>query len=523
MNIDEVKKKIRSLKYDSDEVDFAYRKVFVPTKSDEEKLQQLSFFPVFYDKKTDMLYFIYSDSSKLMDIKNYLNTRYPKLYETIQMPNVIVNSFVNHFLTEIQDVKLKEKTDIVIDDNAKIVQQANTMILDAIKKNTSDIHIEVFAHRAQVRFRINGIMTVYREMRPQEAVSLIRTFLNFAQLDVSDLVPPQDGMFQKIINGQRYSFRVNAIGVFTPTGYSTPTLVIRILYKNKSKKLENLGFEPAQLEAFEKMTMREGIIVITGPTGSGKTTTLYALLDHLDLSGRKVISVEDPPEIPSEKVTQIKIMPERNITWTTALQNALRMDPDILLVGEIRTREAAEIAMQAAITGHTVLTTIHTNGVESIVERFVQIAGKDSPTVNAQTLSYSLIGLVSQRLVKKIKYPVMVPIDNETKKKLELLGILNKVRNPYFAPDGTKTNELAFKGYDMSENGRTVIAEVVANDAEFIRVLRKEDPIIIREYLDTRENHITLVDHAIKKVNRGEISLLDVMPYIADAKVNSRH
>lgn len=515
-----IEKIISELRYDSPDVDYAYRKVFIPTKNDEKKLQELSLFPVYFDGDENgngVLYFIYGRPDKYVEIQNYLKTRVSKLYSLFREESAKVNSFITHFLTEIQDISFEKENTITGFTDARIVQMEHTVILDAIAKHASDIHIEIF-RKGQVRFRVNGMLRVYTEMSVSDAQSLIRTFLNDAQLDVSDLVTPQDGMFQKRVAGEIYSFRVNTIGVFTPTGYSVPTMVMRILYKNSNKKLENLGFEDSQLHNFKKMINREGIIVITGPTGSGKTTTLYALLDNLALNDKKVVSVEDPPEIASNKVTQIKIMPERGITWEKALQDSLRMDPDIILIGEIRSRKAAEIVMQAAITGHTVLTTIHTNGVESIVERFIQIAGKDSPTVNAQTLAYSLIGLVSQRLVKKIRAKVAVPLDTETRKKLSMLHILDKIKQPCMLPDGTVTDENTYKGYDMTANGRTVVAEVVNNNADFMRVLRKKDPSIIRQYLNSKKNHITLTDHAIMKVNRGEVSLFDIMPYIANTE-----
>jgi len=523
LSIDEIK----NIKYDSRETTDTFRKLKI-NKEYMERFKNLRFFPVYLDEDKDIIYFFTSAPQNIQEIRNFIRDHFYKDYRIVKVSDAILNSFLTHFDTDkrVKDVKIDIKNEVNVDES-NIKRLANSILADAIARHASDIHIEISDKLGTIKFRINGIMIKNMEVPISDAMSLIRSFLIDSQLNVSELVSPQDGMFQKEIDGEMYSFRVSTIGTFSGTGYSVPTLVIRILYRNASRKFETLGFSEYQLQQFRKMMNKEGIIIITGPTGSGKTTTLYSFLDSLDLSDKKVISVEDPPEIPSDKIVQIKIMPERNITWGTALRTALRQDPDIILIGEIRTKEAAETAIQAANTGHTVLTTIHTNGVESIVERFLQIAGKDNPSVTPETLSYTLTGLISQRLVKRIKVPVKVALDNETRKKLEDLNIIDYLKDKDFitAPNGSVIDPKAgvYKGYDMSQNGRTVIAEVIANNSDFIRVLRKKDPFIIRDYLDRLPNHVTLIKHAFEKVNRGEIYLNDIIKYIAEVQISSKN
>lgn len=497
-----------------------------------EKMRSLRFFPVYYNDTANVMYLLYSMPDKLQEIRNFHQDHLHIPIKYIRVPDTTLNSFIIHFLSETVPVTTTLEVEVLPDyQKPEIVKLKEALINEAIDMHASDIHVEIHGAKGVVLYRVNGILRPHYEERRERIISLIRSFINDAKLDTIDLVKPQNGSMQHFYMGKIYPIRLNVIGTFSGGYNENPTAVLRILYQDVERKMESLGFEQEQLELFKKMADREGIIIVTGPTGSGKTTTLYALLDWFNTEGKKVVSIEDPPEIIKENMVQISVQPQRGITWETALQNMMRMDPDIILIGEIRDRFAAEAAMQAAITGHTVLTTMHTQNVETVVERFRQLAGEESDVVNPHTIAYHLVGMVSQRLVTKIRIARLTFYDELVRQNPDLLKKLynfdigirgaesrfppEKIRfwleDPLKLPDTTVTNETTYKGYDMTPNGRTVIAEVVYNDADLSEVIKQGEPKVIREYLNSLDNHLTLIDHAILKVQRGEISIEDVL------------
>ena len=494
-------------------------------------MKDARFFPVLYDGEQDILYFSYSRPDRLWEIKNFHADFHGIPFRYVQSDETTVNSYIIHYLSDVE-TPIVVKSELPDFQKPEIVRMKDTILSEAINTQASDIHIEIHGGKAIVYFRINGILRPNIEEKRETIISLIRLFANDAKLDTVDLIKPQSGSIQYPYKGKMYNIRLNIIGTFSGGYNENPTAVIRILYQSSARKMESLGFEPSQLEIFRKMADREGIIIVTGPTGSGKTTTLYALLDWFNTEGKKVVSIEDPPEIIKDNIVQIGVQPQRGITWESALENMMRMDPDIILIGEIRDRFAAEAAMQAAITGHTVLTTIHTQSVETVVERFKQLAGEDSATVNSSTIAYHVIGMVAQRLVTRIavarvaSYDELIEQNPDLIKRLANFGIGIKrngtslVNNPnikYWLEDPVKlpnssiVTDTIYKGYNMTENGRTAIAEVVYNDAELSEVIKKGEPTVIRDYLNSLPNHLSMIDHAILKVQRGEISIEDVL------------
>ena len=550
----DIKKILNSISYTSPEVQKAFNiylsKMYevYPNKSTDivkadllQKMHTLRFFPVYYDEKANVIYIFHSvDKNGLWQIKNlHAMMKIPRFY--VKVSDTRLNNFIIHFVHNGSInpgiVSVQNQEDYK---RPEIIKIRDSIISDAVRLHASDIHVEVKDTYSKIFFRINGILKKNLELDREKGVALVRSFASEAKLDIVDMVKPQNGSFQQLVNGVFYNIRLNVVGTFTGGYNDNPTAVLRILYQSKKNRhLDELGFAPVQLEAFKMMANREGIIILSGPTGSGKTTTLYALLDWFDTEGKKIISIEDPPEIIRDKVTQIAVQPARGITWKSALENMLRMDPDIILIGEIRDKLSAEAAMQAALTGHTVLTTIHAQSVETIIERFIQLAGEHSEVVNPHTLANHIIGLVAQRLFTKIgapmasAYEVLVSTYPDLVKKMQYYGICIEgmdnsqtanckytLRNPVKLPNPYITNDTVYRGYDMTENGRTVVAEVVYNDADFSKLITKADPVSMRNYLNSMSayngsgHHLTLVDHAIEKVQQGLISITDVIKRI---------
>ncbi len=276
---------------------------------------------------------------------------------------------------------------------APIIQLVNMLIVQGVKDRASDIHVEPSAKGLLVRFRIDGMLHDVRTL-PNTIKSAVTSRLKIlAKMDIAERRLPQDGRFQVKFGTREVDLRVSSI----PT-VSGEKVVLRLLDKSKGLiKLEQLGFLPKQLEEFKSIIFNPyGIILLTGPTGSGKSTTLYAALNEVNSKEKNIITVEDPVEYKLNRINQIQVKPKINLTFANTLRSILRQDPDIIMIGEIRDAETAQIAVQAALTGHLVLSTLHTNDAASAVTRLIDM------NVETFLISSSVIGVIAQRLVRVI-------------------------------------------------------------------------------------------------------------------------
>jgi general secretion pathway protein E len=266
--------------------------------------------------------------------------------------------------------------------------------VEAIKENASDIHVETFENRLTVRFRVDGVL---REiMSPPRALAprLVSRIKVMAKLDIAEKRLPQDGRISRAFGGRKVDVRVSTI----PTGVNSERVVMRILDKQADRlDLEHLGIDAQQIEALRRIIFKPyGIMLVTGPTGSGKTTTLYSALSVLNDRSRNIMTVEDPIEYYIDGVGQTQVNTKVEMTFARGLRAILRQDPDVVMVGEIRDLETAQIAVQASQTGHLVLSTLHTNTAVGAVTRLRDMG------VEPYQLSSSLIGLMAQRLVRTL-------------------------------------------------------------------------------------------------------------------------
>ncbi len=279
-------------------------------------------------------------------------------------------------------------------DSAPIVRLVNTLIVDAYQRNASDIHIEPEETTTRIRFRIDGDLTIYNEVTNEVHASIVTRIKILSGLDIAEKRIPQDGSFKVKNKALDVDLRVSTM----PTPYGEK-VVMRLLGANKNitYNLNALGVSPASLERINKALMLpNGILLVSGPTGSGKTTTLYAILDSMADPAKSITTIEDPIELQFEGITQVQVNPKTGLTFATGLRSVLRQDPDIIMVGEIRDKETAEIAIRAAITGHFVLSTIHTNDSVSTVSRLVDMG------IEPFMVASALRCVISQRLVKRI-------------------------------------------------------------------------------------------------------------------------
>jgi len=274
-----------------------------------------------------------------------------------------------------------------------VVSLANSIISDAINQNASDVHLNPESYSMKVRYRIDGIMYNALSLPKEVAESLVSLIKVNAGMDIAERRRPQDGHFDAKHSGEFYDFRVSTMG----TSYGEK-LNLRILSKQKMlMPLERLGMLSEQFVVFERLIKRPyGIILVTGPTGSGKTTTLYSAISTLNVGSTEIVTLEDPVEYNIPGIVQIQINEEAGITFASGLRSILRLDPNIIMVGEIRDLETAKVAVEASLTGHLVFASIHTNDAASTPVRLLNLG------VEPYLLASSLIGVVAQRLVRVI-------------------------------------------------------------------------------------------------------------------------
>ena len=278
-------------------------------------------------------------------------------------------------------------------DDAPVIRMINALLTQALREGASDIHIEPFEQVSVVRFRIDG--SLRDVVKPKKAIhaSLISRIKIMAQLDIAEKRLPQDGRIALRVGGKAVDVRVSTL----PTGHGERA-VLRLLDKESGRlDMQHLGMSGETLAQFDKLIEQpHGIVLVTGPTGSGKTTTLYAALSRLNTAANNILTVEDPIEYELNGIGQTQVNPRIDMTFAKALRAILRQDPDIIMIGEIRDLETAQIAVQASLTGHLVLATLHTNDSAAAVTRLLDMG------IEPFLLSSSLLGVVAQRLVRKL-------------------------------------------------------------------------------------------------------------------------
>ena len=388
------------------------------------------------------------------------------------------------FSDEITDEKLA--MDAAFD--APLAQALSLIIEEAVKTRTSDIHLEPEENRLRVRYRIDGILHEMMTLPLSINRALISRIKILSDMNIADHMRPQDGQFTFDAKG-----RVVDIRVATVPCVNGEMAVLRLLDKSRaSRGLAEIGFSPASLKIYESMLAAPyGMILISGPTGSGKTTTLYACINTLDLVGRNVITIEDPAEYRFKNINQIQVNPAAGITFAAGLRSILRLDPNIILVGEIRDSETANIATQAALTGHLMLSSIHANDSATTIARLIDLK------VEPFLIASSVIGIVAQRMVRRVCPDCGRPMEATLVEQIafEKATGLKKTEFQY----GVGCETCSYTGY----LGRTGIFEIlVINDTIRALVLKGASSSEIRAAAIS-EGMITLLKDGMLKVQLG--------------------
>jgi len=340
------------------------------------------------------------------------------------------------------------------EDDAPIIRLINALLTQALREGASDIHIEPFETRSVVRFRLDGALRDVIEPKRALHAAIVSRIKVMAQLDIAEKRLPQDGRITLRLAGRPVDVRVSTL----PTGHGE-RVVLRLLDKQAGRlELVSLGMDDVALTGLDELIHRpHGIVLVTGPTGSGKTTTLYAALSRLDAKTLNIMTVEDPIEYDLDGIGQTQANPRIDLTFARALRAILRQDPDVIMIGEIRDLETAQIAVQASLTGHLVLATLHTNDAASSVTRLIDMG------VEPFLLASSLLGVLGQRLVRRL-CPVCRQPHEASDKERAALG-LPAMDGPLFSAVGCPACN--FTGY----RGRTGIYELLAVDEPLRRMI----------------------------------------------------
>ncbi len=383
--------------------------------------------------------------------------------------------------------------------NEPIVDIVNDMIIDAARKRSSDIHFDPTPTNLTVRIRVDGELILYANVPESVKRNLTTRIKILAGMNITESRVPQDGAIKMKVDGRDLDLRVSTL----PIVYGEK-IVIRLLdYSESLSKLDTLGFSDTNLEKVMKAINKpNGIILVTGATGTGKSTTVYAILQHLNTISRNIITVEDPVEMKIAGINQVQVMSEIGLTFASALRSILRQDPNVIMIGEIRDNETARIAVRASITGHLVLSTVHTNNSLTTIERLVDM------DVERYLLGSALEAIISQRLCKKLcpKCRTSRPTTPYEKRVFkEALGM----DIPYiYKPVGCPS---CYQGY----SGRIALHEVMLLNQDIRDAIVNNAPKEkIRDLIYQSGNTTSILDDGLIKVINGLTSFEEVLRVI---------
>jgi len=379
-----------------------------------------------------------------------------------------IEEFESIDLSKLEDVKLessKEEKEITpIENESDVIKFGHAIITEAILAGASDIHIEPFKKTSRVRYRVDGIlisMDKFTKFLNENYSAVVTRIKILSKLDISERRLPQDGAIPFKYKTLEVDLRISIL----PTN-NNERVVMRILNKNAGeKKIEQLGFDDNDLKTILKaISSSQGMVLVTGPTGSGKTTTLYSILKHINSPKLNILTAEDPVEYEMEGIAQVQVREDIGYTFATALRSFLRQDPEVILIGEIRDKDTVDIALKAALTGHLVFSTIHTNDAISTITRLQNMGTPD------YLISAALTLVLAQRLIRKICQECKTVDENTNLKLLNSIGISPEkaARAKIFKGAGcSKCNQTGYKGrmaiYEALDISREIKQAILAN------------------------------------------------------------
>jgi general secretion pathway protein E len=378
---------------------------------------------------------------------------------------------------------------------APVIRFVNLLISRAVEQRASDIHIEPFENELKVRYRIDGVLHDVEAPARRLQAAIVSRIKIMAKLNIAERRLPQDGRIKLRLMGREIDLRVSTL----PTLYGE-SVVLRILDRSSIVvNLESLGFPTDTLGQYEKLINKPyGMILVTGPTGSGKTTTLYGALDKINSPDKKIITIEDPVEYQLFGVNQIHVKPQIGLTFANGLRSIVRQDPDVIMVGEIRDAETAEIAIQAALTGHLVFSTLHTNDAAGAISRLLEMGVED------YLLASSLLGVLAQRLVRKVCLKCRHTAELAVEAMREIAGPNGGEITVY---EGSGCEDCSQTGY----RGRSGIYELLPVNETIRQLILKRSSADVIKDAAVRQGMRTLRDDGWLKVRSGVTTVAEVV------------
>ena len=447
----------------------------------------------------DYLRAVYGDNIKIF--VTYKSSIYQTIEKYYEIENVVKKA--EEEFNDVQVIQESDENDLSklreLGEEAPVIRLVNSIISQAISEGASDIHVEPMEDNVRVRYRVDGILQEKQRLPKRIQAGIIARLKIISNMDIAERRIPQDGRLSLKYEGRPVDFRVSSL----PSIFGEK-IVLRILDKTSSlKPLEALGFSQYNLNKFESIiTQPYGMILISGPTGSGKTTTLYSILNRLNTPTKNIITVEDPVEYQLKGINQVQVNEKAGLTFANALRSILRQDPNIILIGEIRDKETAQIAIEAALTGHLVLSTIHTNDSSSIPSLLIDMG------VEPFLVASSLIGATAQRLVRKVCQNCKHPVE-PSEEVLAHLGFPLEEGVTFYRGDGCEA--CGYTGY----KGRIAISEILPISPEIQHLILRSasSKEIMAE--GKRQGMKTLLDDAMNKAAEGVTTLEEVIRVVS--------
>ncbi len=478
----------------------------------EESAKHYKFVPIGLHDSTLEVGIVDPDNIEARDALNFIaskkNIPYKVFLITIDDFQKVIDSYkgiggeVSKALTELESVlsvdkaatidiaqsKTEKKNDAVIIEDAPVIKIVATIVRYATEGNASDVHIEHMRDKVRVRFRVDGTLNTSLVLPPQVHNAVVARIKVLCNMKLDEKRKPQDGRFSARIDGRKIDFRVS-----TFPAYYGEKVVMRILDQEKGvKKIDDMSLTPKNLALIkDAITRPYGLILITGPTGSGKSTTLYSMLNEVDRETMNVLSLEDPIEYNMDGVSQSQVHPEIGYTFASGLRTTLRQDPDIIMVGEIRDKETAQLAVQAALTGHLVFSTLHTNNSAGVIPRLIDMG------VDPYLIAPTLILAIAQRLVSTFPPGAgkPIPVDGsikmmidkqfsdlpeQFKKEIPFSDTVYGIEPTPDCPKGTRGRMAIFEIFKMDKEIENVILKS-PTELEISRLLRQKGMITMKE------------------------------------------
>ena len=373
-----------------------------------------------------------------------------------------------------------------------VVRLIDSILTDAVKREASDIHFEPETGFLRIRYRIDGMLRQVRSLHQSYWPAMAVRIKVISGMNIAETRAPQDGRITLNMRGRQIDFRVSV----QPTIHGE-NLVLRILDRQKGLvPLEGLGLTERHLDQLKLMISRpEGIILVTGPTGSGKTTTLYSVLNHINSEGLNIMTLEDPVEYPMTMVRQTSVAEAAKLDFANGIRSMMRQDPDVILVGEIRDADTAEMALRAAMTGHQVYSTLHTNSAIGAIPRLLDIG------ILPDIMAGNIIGIIAQRLVRRLCPHCKTPYQAESHEARLLGGGPDAPRPIIFRPCGCERCD--FQGY----RGRLAIMELLRMNSDLDELVARRSTVREIRQLADRQGFETLADDGLRRVLDGSTSI----------------